>query len=416
MICQTCGVATPTGANFCPSCGTALGVAGDPRQALLEAARLIAADAGRELDATLDTLTSQARRLLAADAAALQLATGDGDELEVRRPNQLARPGSPFAAPGTRFRPGSFTREAMARRQPLFTADYRRDPRHAKHGPEFDAVVAAMVVPLYAGDQLVGTLYLDWLRPVEIGRREIEIADAFGQYAAIAIRTARLLEDAQRARAEAEAVLDAADDGIAVFGADGELLRMNRRARQDYLALFGRAPLSLRDFRELAQPTDEEGQPLVELPSDRAIRGQESIAVELVRNANGKWCRVLVRAAPVREPDGTIRAVVVLWRDITELYDRIIEHARLEGAVKTARRVTHELNNQLALAVGYGELLTTMLAAGGNEPAWLAGKMHLGALQAARTVSRLGRIIRFEESEFGGQVMLDLDRATTPSN
>jgi PAS domain-containing protein len=273
-----------------------------------------------------------------------------------------------------------------------------------------------MVVPLYAGDQFVGTLYLDWLRPVELGRREIEVADAFGQHAAIAIRTARLLEEAQRARAEAEAVLDAADDGIAVFGVDGQLLRVNRRGRQSYLTLFGRVPLSLREFRQVAQPTDQEGQPLAELPTDRAMRGHESVAIALVRGSDGQSFRVFVRAAPVRDPDGTIRSVVVLWRDITELYDGIIDHARLEGAVKTARRVTHELNNQLALAVGYGELLTTMLAGGGDEPAWLAGKMHLGALQAARTVSRLGRIIRFEESEFGGQVMLDLDRATTPSN
>jgi GAF domain-containing protein len=416
MSCQICEVATPAGANFCPSCGAALGAVNDPRQALLEATRLIAADAGRDLDATLDTLTSQARSLLAADAATLQLATGDGDELEVRRPSPLARPGSLFATPGTRFEPGSFTREAMARRQPIFTGDYRRDPRHVKHGPEFEAVVAAMVVPLYAGDQFVGTLYLDWMRPVEVGRREIEIADAFGQHAAIAIRTARLLEEAQRARAEAEAVLDAADDGIAVFGSDGQLLRLNRRGRQGYLTLFGRVPLSLRDFRQLARPTDQEGQPLAELPSDRALRGQETVAIELIQGVNGQCFRIFVRAAPVSEPDGTIRAVVVLWRDISELYDGITEHARLEGAVKTARRVTHELNNQLALAVGYGELLTTMLAEGGDEPAWLAGKMHLGAVQAARTVSRLGRIIRFEESEFGGQVMLDLDRATTPSN
>jgi PAS fold len=170
----------------------------------------------------------------------------------------------------------------------------------------------------------------------------------------------------------------------------------------------------LDDFHRLAQPTDQEGAPLSEQPSDRAIRGQESVAIELVRGSDGQCIRLFVRAAPVREPDGAIRAVVVLWRDISELYDGIAERARLEGAVKTARRVAHELNNQLALAVGYGELLTTMLGQGGDEPAWLAGKMHLGAVQAARTVSRLGRIIRFEESEFGGQVMLDLDRATTP--
>jgi GAF domain-containing protein len=416
MMCRSCGGSSPSGANFCPRCGAALGAAPDLRRALIEATRLIAADAGRDLNATLDTLTSQARQLLAADAATLQLATGAGDELEVRRPSRLARPDSPFARAGTRFKPGSFTREAMARRQPLFTSDYQCDPRHARHSSEFDGVVAAMVVPLYAGDQFVGTLYVDWLRPVEIGPRELEIADAFGQHAAIAIRTARLFEDAQRARAEAEAFLDAVDDGICVFGANGDLLRMNRRARQGYQALFGRVPTSLREFRELAQPTDEDGRALDELPSDRALVGRESVEVELIHGADGRCYRLLVRAAPIVEPDGAIRAVVVLWRDITEMYDGIIEHARLEGAVKTARRVTHELNNQLALAVGYGELLNDMLANAGEEPLLLASKMHLGAVQAARTVNRLGRIIRFEESEFGGQVMLDLDRATTPSN
>ena len=65
MRCQSCEAATPAGARFCPGCGVGLGAAGDPRTALLEATRLIAADAGRDLDATLDTLTSQASRLLA---------------------------------------------------------------------------------------------------------------------------------------------------------------------------------------------------------------------------------------------------------------------------------------------------------------------------------------------------------------
>src|SRR5689334_24651487 len=120
MMCRSCGDPSPPGANFCPRCGASLGSAPDPRQALIEATRLIAADAGRDLNATLDTLTSQARRLLAADAVTLQLATGDGDELEVRRPSLVARPDSPFARAGTRFKPGPFTREAMARRQPLF--------------------------------------------------------------------------------------------------------------------------------------------------------------------------------------------------------------------------------------------------------------------------------------------------------
>jgi len=38
----------------------------------------------------------------------------------------------------------------------------------------------------------------------------------------------------------------------------------------------------------------------------------------------------------------------------------IADRERLDGAVKTARRVAHELNNRLALLSGYGEMLADM--------------------------------------------------------
>src|SRR5438128_1652879 len=116
--CGACGASAPDDANFCPRCGVVLGEGRNPFRALIEATRLVAADAGRDLDATLDTLTEQARRLLGADSAALQLAVGE-DELEVRRPGHQVAPGTPFATPGTRYRPGRFTGEAVAVRRPI---------------------------------------------------------------------------------------------------------------------------------------------------------------------------------------------------------------------------------------------------------------------------------------------------------
>ena len=62
--CGACGASAPDDANFCPRCGVVLGEGRNPFRALIEATRLVAADAGRDLDATLDTLTEQARRLL----------------------------------------------------------------------------------------------------------------------------------------------------------------------------------------------------------------------------------------------------------------------------------------------------------------------------------------------------------------
>jgi transcriptional regulator with GAF, ATPase, and Fis domain len=303
MSCATCGATAPDGASYCPRCGASL-TGADPRAILLEATRLVA-DAGPDLDSTLDTLCEQAKRLLGADAAALQLVVHedrDGVELEVRRPSSLADPGSPFATPGTRYRPGGFTGSAVEQRRPLFTADYHHDPRQQNtYRQTFKPVVASMVVPLFAADHLVGTLYLDWTRPVTIGPVEIEMAAMLGQHAAIAIRTARLLEEARDARVEMERLLEV-----------------------------------------------------------------------------------------------------------------VSEQARLDGAIKTARRIMHELNNQLSVVVGYGELLARP-DDGGPHPRWLVEKMYLGASEAAATVAQLGRIIRFEESEFGGQVMLDLAAATEPT-
>ncbi|HEY3110104.1 MAG TPA: hypothetical protein VGL23_15175, partial [Chloroflexota bacterium] len=84
--------------------------------------------------------------------------------------------------------------------------------------------------------------------------------------------------------------------------------------------------------------------------------------------------------------------------------------ARFDGAVKTARRISHELGNQLAPVLGYGEILANQLE---GEEADFAGRIVEAALEAANTLGRLQRIIRFEQTEFGGEVMLDLDAATT---
>ena len=61
-----------------------------------------------------------------------------------------------------------------------------------------------MVVPLYAGDALQGVLYVDWTAVRAITPGDLEVAEALGAHAAVAIRTARLVEEAGRARVEAE--------------------------------------------------------------------------------------------------------------------------------------------------------------------------------------------------------------------
>jgi GAF domain-containing protein len=97
--------------------------------------------------------------------------------------------------------------------------------------------------------------------------------------------------------------------------------------------------------------------------------------------------------------------------ELERLVATIAESARLDGAIKTARLVAHEINNQLSPVRGYAEVLGDVL---GGEQAELARRIMNGAEAAARTVARLQQIIRFEETETSGYRMLNLEAATTP--
>jgi PAS domain-containing protein len=384
--------------------------------ALIEAIRAVALRAEHDLDAVLDAVTERAQRLLGADAAALQLIDAATGDLVVRRPNPLAATGTLYATVGTRYSPGNFTRQALEERRALFTADFQADERHgASRKHEFRDVVSSMVVPLIVGDELMGTLYIDWTRPASIGPSEIALAEAFGQQAAVAIRIARSVDalrereaEAQRARAELEAVFDATEDSVVVLAPDGKVLRANRQARESFERL-GAAGSTSEDVHRRVHFTRPDGSDDGEPVLTRALRG-EHVAEELRMLAPGQPARyVHVQAVPVRGEADTITSVVVTTRDVTELRTAVAEQARLDGAVKTARSFAHLINNELAVLTGYAEVFPSLRP----DRAEVAMEgMAKAAHEVAQLVERLQRIVRFEETDLGGGPMLDLDAAS----
>jgi signal transduction histidine kinase len=198
--CPSCDRVAPAGARFCPRCGASLAGGNRPEEALIEATRVVASGVAEDLDAVLDALTDQARRLLGADAATLHLAVPGEIEFVRRRANPLAPPGSPPTALGARFKPGPLTREAIERRWPVFTGGYQQDPRSKPDvRGALPEVVATMSVPLFARAELVGVLYLDWTRPYQATGRDLRLADAFARHAAVAIHSARLYQQVRAA-------------------------------------------------------------------------------------------------------------------------------------------------------------------------------------------------------------------------
>ena len=94
------------------------------------------------------------------------------------------------------------------------------------------------------------------------------------------------------------------------------------------------------------------------------------------------------------------------------------EGARMQGALLAARTAAHHINNQLALTVGYAELLARQRALPeALRP--MALEALRGAEAAVETVAKLQRIARLEEAPaplgLGGEgPVLDLERSSAP--
>jgi signal transduction histidine kinase/DNA-binding response OmpR family regulator/HPt (histidine-containing phosphotransfer) domain-containing protein len=108
---------------------------------------------------------------------------------------------------GLRLKPGEgLSGKVWQTGQPLVIGDYDAWPGRS---PSFDHGVAraAMGVPLKSGSQVVGVIGAAY--GVESGRtfgdKEVELLSGFAQLASIALDNARLYQEAQRARREAEA-------------------------------------------------------------------------------------------------------------------------------------------------------------------------------------------------------------------
>jgi PAS domain S-box-containing protein len=221
----------------------------------------------------------------------------------------------------------------------------------------------------------------------------------------------RLAEE-RAARAALETFLDAAADAVLVFGADGRLLRANRAARAWVEALLGAAAPTADALLRAARPRRPDGTEPAAAVLGRALRGERVSEEVVLRDPSGAERRVHAVAVPVRGDTGLAWATIVVARDITELHAAIAERSRLDGAVKTARLVAHELNNKLALVRGYAEVLPDASPA---DAAWLAARLVRGAEEAAAIVARLQRIVRFEETATPVGPALDLDAATRPA-
>lgn len=380
----------------------------DRLAALGGAIRAVSEAASHDPTAVLDELARQAEALFGCDGASIHLAEpADGGEVVFRRVRVSAfgRARGVEATPTWRADDGVLA--ALRAGRTAFHEDFRAVTAHeVAERPWLREIASALYAPLMAADEPLGVLFAAWRQPRSADPELLLLADALARCAAVAVHQAGLLQRAAEAHAELAAVFDAAEDSILVFDASSGLVDTNRRARERIVANLGRMPTSIEDLEALARPMQVDGG--IHGLVSAALAGAAGEAVFEYRDRRGGIHRMHVHAGPIRTDAGTTRGAVVVARNITDLHDVIVESARLDGAIKTARLVAHQLNNQLSPVRGYSELLVGMTD---GEARSFADRILRATDAAAATVARLQRIIKFEETDAGGYPMLDLDAA-----
>jgi PAS domain S-box-containing protein len=262
-------------------------------------------------------------------------------------------------------------------RRPVIVPDMRFLARSTTSCLARTRLGAAIAVPMVGTDErvvgvaLTGLLVRHRFSPTEVAKLEALATRAVSLIDAVDFADERelLLQRAHEARRRLELVIGTMPEAVVIAAPpDGRIVGYNAAAEE----ILG--PLASTDGQfEISSRLKFHGgegdaKPL--LPHIAALESGEVISgIELiVTRPDGRETPVLASAAPIREPDGSIAAVVTVFRDIAALK----EASRIKDEFVSV--VSHELRSPLTPIRGFVQLVAKDLdreGGHGNHVVWL---------------------------------------------
>jgi signal transduction histidine kinase len=246
-------------------------------------------------------------------------------------------------------------------------------------------------VPLERVGIVHGLLYFGLRRGVfPLGTEGEEVVATFAAQAALALESARYLDDLRRKAEEyrilhtnTQRIIESSAAAILVCDATAHILSANRQAA----GIFGREAVALVGLGLGA---------VVELPEEWGGELPVHAVNTEARTFSDPPRRVILAVSVLELDSGSFNGRVVVLQDVTELrdlQDRMREQERLAGLGRLASGLAHEINTPLTGISSFAQMLGKMTP--DNDPrANVVSKLVDQSFRVSRIVSNLRAMVR----------------------
>jgi PAS domain S-box-containing protein len=221
-----------------------------------------------------------------------------------------------------------------------------------------EGIGALAFIPLVHGGRLAGRFVLYRNAPHDWSEREVLLSRTIANHLAAVIERTRAQQALHESSGQLASILRTVEEGITATNREGRYLFANDAAARAAGLESADELLALTPGKRVAlyEVFGADGTRVApeDLPSAKALTGDESSAIVRIRPRSGEWERWLaLRATPVLGRDGDVELVVNVTRDITQE-----TNARREAeSSRTRLALLLEATEQLSRTLDYEDLL-----------------------------------------------------------
>ncbi len=221
---------------------------------------------------------------------------------------------------------------------------------------------SAYLVPIVHQDALLGVLAMNGRAPFALDAEAEELLASFVDQAALAIRNARLYEEARGARDFLRSIAEHSPAGIVTTDVRGRVTYWSPRAEE--LLGYRAEEVLGRPVAELQRGGLESARALMRrLRTDGRIREHET---EILAR-DGRWMECRFSLALLRDAAGETIGTLAILEDTSErkrLEAQLRQSQKMEAVGRLAGGIAHDFNNLLAVIMGHSDLIRSVLKKG----------------------------------------------------